>query len=156
MLLIKADNFSIIQIKVKKKKFTAIFTFRVIYSAFRKTRELRLGTPNERRASYIQEIFLNVFGGYIHLSHCGTSDTPVVDFFVMSPLGFKARVGSLIYIVEAKLVYILGIHLWCLLIVSLWVAKRRLELAIIKYEFYPLSIRPQHHGFLIFYVFDWS
>ena len=28
---------------------------------------------------------------------CGATDTPVLDFLVMSPLGFKARVGSFIH-----------------------------------------------------------
>ena len=31
------------------------------------------------------------------MSICGATDTPVLDFLVTSPLGFKARVGSALF-----------------------------------------------------------
>ena len=38
---------------------------------------------------------------------------PCFGFLVTSPLGFKARVGCLIRIAEANVMYVPEIHLWC-------------------------------------------
>ena len=45
---------------------------------------------------------------------CGATDTPVFGLLVMSPLGFKARVGSLICTWQRCICYTFPeIHLWC-------------------------------------------
>ena len=40
------------------------------------------------------------------MSYFGATGTPVFGFLVASPLGFKARVGCLIHIAEAYVIYI--------------------------------------------------
>ena len=54
-------------------------------------------------------VFLNFWGTHVHC--CGVTDTPVLGLMMRSPLGFKARLGSLyLHLAEG---YIPKIHLWC-------------------------------------------
>ena len=49
--------------------------------------------------SFFFSFFLIFFKKFFvgHMSICGATDTPVLDLLVMSPLGFKARVGSALF-----------------------------------------------------------
>ena len=55
--------------------------------------------------------YFYIFGG--QLSFCGATGTPVFEFLV-TPLGFKARVGSALFALSGGICYTYPeIHFWC-------------------------------------------
>ena len=68
--------------------------------------------------------FKIILGGHIHMSYFGATDTPVLDFWWYLLWVSKARVGCLICIAEANVMYVpwdppLVLHIADLLMVSI-------------------------------------